>query len=57
MNLILKLLSFTGLVLTVVPSVLVFNDIISFDMHASLMVAGMLLWFGSAPFWMKEKKL
>ncbi len=57
MNLLLKLLSFTGLALTVVPSVLVFNDVLAFDMHTTLMAVGMILWFGSSPFWMKEKKL
>lgn len=57
MNLILKLLSSTGLVLTVIPAVLVFRGALSFDMHTTLMLVGMLLWFGTAPFWMKEKKL
>ncbi len=57
MNLILKLLSFIGLVLTVFPAVLVFTENLSFDMHTTLMMVGMLLWFGTAPFWMKEKKL
>ncbi len=57
MNLILKLISFTGLVLTIFPAVLVFTGTLSFDMHTTLMLVGMLLWFGTAPFWMKEKKL
>ncbi len=56
-TLILKILSFAGLVFTVLPSILVFCEIISFDMHARLMVIGMLLWFATCPFWMKEKKL
>ncbi len=53
----LKILSFTGLVLTVVPSILVFTDAITFDMHTNLMVVGMLMWFATSPFWMKEKEL
>lgn len=57
MTLILKLLSFIGLALTLVPSVLVFRDVISFDTHTTLMIFGMLLWFGTSPFWMKGKKL
>lgn len=57
MILLLKILSFTGLALTIVPSLLVFTDTISFNMHTNLMVVGMLLWFGTSPFWMKEKKL
>jgi hypothetical protein len=57
MNILLKFLSLTGLVLTIVPSILVFSDRISFNMHTNLMFFGMLLWFFTAPFWMKEKKL
>lgn len=57
MTLLLKILSFIGLVLTIVPSVLVFTDGIAFDMHTNLMFFGMLLWFSTAPFWMKEKEL
>lgn len=57
MNLLLKIISFTGLALTVVPSMLVFTDNISFEMHTQLMIAGMILWFSTSPFWMKEKEL
>jgi hypothetical protein len=57
MTLILKLLSFTGLALTVVPSYLVFKDVIAFEQHTMLMVIGMILWFATSPFWMKEKEL
>lgn len=57
MNILLKTVSFAGLCLTILPSIFVFNDVISFEMHARLMVMGMILWFGTSPFWMKEKKL
>lgn len=57
MNLILKIISATGLALTLVPAFLVFADRIPFDLHTRLMVAGMILWFASAPFWMKERDL
>ncbi len=57
MNLLLKTLSFIGLILTIVPSVLVFKEVISFDLHTNLMIVGMLLWFGTSPFWMKEREL
>lgn len=57
MNLLLKLISFTGLALTVLPSILVFKDVISFEHHTLLMFIGMILWFASSPFWMKEKEL
>lgn len=57
LNIVLKIISFIGLCLTIVPAILVFNDVISFQMHANLMVGGMILWFTTSPFWMKEKKL
>jgi hypothetical protein len=57
MTILLKLISLTGLALTVVPSMLVFTESISFDMHTNLMVVGMVLWFATSPFWMKEKEL
>jgi hypothetical protein len=57
MNILLKIVSFAGLSLTILPAIFVFNDVISFEMHTQLMVIGMFLWFGSSPFWMKEKKL
>lgn len=52
---ILKLISLLGLALTVVPAFLVFTGSIEWGTHATLMVLGTLLWFGSAPFWMKER--
>lgn len=51
---LLKLISFTGLLLTVVPSVLYFYQNITFDMHKLLMAIGTVLWFLSAPFWMNK---
>jgi hypothetical protein len=57
MKLILKIISFFGLVLTIVPAMLVFKGIIDIKVHYHLMVAGMILWFGTAPFWMKSKSL
>ncbi|MEX0994231.1 MAG: hypothetical protein WD599_01805 [Balneolaceae bacterium] len=57
MKTVLKIISVIGLILTLLPSVLVFTRTITMDNHKSLMIAGMLLWFLSAPFWMKEKSL
>jgi hypothetical protein len=54
MTLLLKVLSFLGLGLTVVPSFLVFADVIAWDTHATLMLVGTLLWFATSPFWIKE---
>ncbi|MEX0778893.1 MAG: hypothetical protein WD491_08395 [Balneolales bacterium] len=54
---LLIILSLVGLVLTVVPSILVFGQHITLEVHKQLMLAGMLLWFFTAPFWMKEQVL
>jgi hypothetical protein len=53
MKLILKILSAVGLGLTILPSMLVFSGAITWQTHAGLMVAGMLVWFATAPGWMK----
>ena len=50
----LKLLSLVGLTLTVVPALFVFSGSISWDEHAAAMLAGTVLWFATAPFWMKN---
>ena len=54
MKTLLKVISGTGLLLTVVPSFLVFSGTIPWERHALLMLIGTLLWFGTAPFWMKK---
>lgn len=54
---ILKVASFLGLALTIVPSLLVFSGVINISSHYKLMAAGFLFWFGTAPFWMKSKSL
>ncbi|MGV8090667.1 MAG: hypothetical protein AB2L24_02200 [Mangrovibacterium sp.] len=57
MKRLLIIISFMGLVLTILPSVLVFYAVISMRSHFYLMIAGMILWFATAPFWMKSKSL
>ncbi|MEX0771767.1 MAG: hypothetical protein WD038_01295 [Balneolales bacterium] len=57
MKVFLFTISMIGLALTVVPSMFVFSEAITLEMHKQLMVAGMLLWFFSAPFWIKEQSL
>ncbi len=47
-------LSAAGLVLTILPGCLVFAGILSWQAHAHLMTAGMVLWFATAPVWFKE---
>jgi hypothetical protein len=56
MTALLKLLSAAGLVLTVVPAALVFFAGVAWETHALLMGIGTVLWFATAPFWMREAK-
>ena len=51
---LLKFLSFIGLGLTIIPSILVFMLVISHDMHINLMGLGMVMWFITAPFWINK---
>ncbi len=51
---LLKILSFIGLGLTIIPSILVYLGTISHDMHINLMAAGMITWFVTAPFWINK---
>jgi hypothetical protein len=54
---ILRIISLLGLLLTAVPSFLVFYQVIDKPTHFVLMLIGTLLWFSSAPFWMKGTSL
>jgi len=57
MKTLLIILSIAGLALTIVPSALVFAGDMTLDTHKQLMLVGMLAWFVTAPFWMKEQEL
>jgi len=46
--------SCAGLALTVVPSFYVMTGCLSWVAHVQMMFAGMILWFVSAPFWIKK---
>ena len=54
MTAVLKLLSLAGLALTVVPAALVFLAGMAWETHALLMSVGTVLWFATAPFWMRD---
>jgi len=56
MKILLILISIAGLVLTVTPAILVFSHSITLATHKELMVAGMVMWFFTAPLWIKEKQ-
>lgn len=53
---ILQLISLAGLLLTVVPAFLVFSGSMTWNQHALFMLIGTIVWFASAPFWMKDKE-
>lgn len=57
MKRVLQIISFIGLLLTIIPSTLVYAGKIEIQMHFTLMIVGMVLWFATAPFWMKSQKL
>lgn len=47
-KLIWYILGATGLGLTIIPAIMVFNGVISSDTHKNCMIAGMVIWFVSA---------
>jgi hypothetical protein len=55
MKAFLKILSATGLILTLAPSFMVFSGVITLDMDKWLMLLGTIMWFVTAPFWMNKK--
>lgn len=53
----LQMISFTGLALSIIPSFLVFGEILSKEVYFRLMAAGMLTWFCTAVFWIRKDHL
>lgn len=49
----LKLISYCGLALSIIPAFLVYHDTLSKESYFNLMILGMLLWFSTAVFWVK----
>ncbi len=54
MKLLVKSISYVGLGLTLIPSLLVFTENISLDSGKMLMLIGTVVWFLSAPRWMNK---
>ncbi len=54
MKMLVRILSAIALGLTVIPSILVFVGNITWQTHADLMLGGTVLWFVTAPYWMKK---
>jgi hypothetical protein len=55
MKLFLKIISFIGLGLSIVPAVLVFGGQMEPATCKQLMFLGTALWFLTAPYWMIKK--
>jgi len=55
MKMLLIVVSFIGLALSIIPAILVFLGKIDMQTNTSLMGIGMLLWFGTSPFWINNK--
>jgi len=56
MRMSLKMVSWLGLVLTLLPSLLVFGGVLSLDAFESLVLAGSVLWLATAPFWINQDR-
>jgi hypothetical protein len=54
---ILQIISFCGLVLSILPAFLVYSGAFEKQTYLNLMLLGMLLWFGTAIFWVKKDHL
>ena len=54
-KLILKIISYTGLGLTIIPSILFLMDKIELSQLKLYMLIGVIVWFGSAVFWVGRK--
>ncbi|SMO54056.1 hypothetical protein [Gracilimonas mengyeensis] len=53
MRILLIIISIIGLMLTIIPSILVFTQNMTLETHKQLMATGMILWFGTAVFWIE----
>lgn len=49
-------ISIVCLLLTLIPSFLVYAGLISLEVNKNLMLAGTIGWFCTAPFWMNKRK-
>ncbi len=56
MRIVLIIISIIGLMLTIVPAFMVFFGSVTLETNKHLMLAGMLCWFVTAPFWMNKEQ-
>lgn len=56
MKTILRVISYLGLAITVVSPLLVWAGRLTMSTNYTVLAIGMVLWFGSAIFWIKPDK-
>jgi len=56
MKTVLRLVSYLGLALSVIPPLLLWAGRIEMSTNRVLLNVGMCLWFGTAIFWIKREK-
>ena len=56
-KLILKTISYLGLAVSLLAAFLVFGGVVSRQTYLWLMILGMVMWFGTATFWIKRDHL
>ncbi|HYH57407.1 MAG TPA: hypothetical protein VD772_12385 [Anseongella sp.] len=56
MKTLLKIASFSGLMLAFLPSLLVLGGQLDMESHYRWTLAGTIVWFATAPFWIDKKK-
>ncbi|HSI75176.1 MAG TPA: hypothetical protein VK957_04765 [Lunatimonas sp.] len=54
MKTLIKIISYTGLGLSIIPAILVFQQSITPETCKVLMTAGTIMWFTTAPSWMNK---
>ena len=54
MKIIWIIISCIGLLASVLPSILVFYGVVELQTHKTMMLVGMILWFVTAPSWLKK---
>ena len=55
MKIFLRAVSFAGLILVLLPAVLTFSGQMAFDTAKAWMMAGTIVWFATAVFWLGKK--
>lgn len=55
MRIVLKGLSYLGLLLTVLPAFLHFDGVVAFEQHKWITFFGTAMYLSTSPFWMNKK--